>query len=126
MTPTLQASSPSKPSDQVIPWNSWRSSREFDLATMLTDPKNLEGSITLLGETGTVKVGEQAGNNIEHWDVVDQSPDDALVEAEHATGTIGGFIGLLADRSSHRASLDELNEAAAAGWAGLPGAAPKP
>ena len=23
-------------------------------ATMLTDPKNLEGSITLLGETGTV------------------------------------------------------------------------
>jgi len=29
---------------------------------------------------------------------------------------------LLADQSSHRASLDELNEAAAAGWAGLPGA----
>ena len=27
------------------------------------------------------------------------------------TGTIGGFIGLLADRSSQRASLDELNEA---------------
>ena len=42
------------------------------------------------------------------------------------TGTIGGFIGLLADRSSHRASLDELNEAAASGWAGSPGAAPKP
>ena len=60
MTPTLQASSPSKPSDQVIPWNSWRGSREFDLATMLTDPKNLEGSITLLGETGTVNVVEQA------------------------------------------------------------------
>ena len=84
---------------------------------MLTDPKNLEGSITMLGETGTEKVVEQAGNNIEHWDFVDQSPDDALVEAEHATGTIGGFIGLLADRSSHRASLDELNEAAASGWA---------
>lgn len=93
---------------------------------MLTDPKNLEGSITLLGETGTVKVVEQAGNKIEHWDFVDQSPDDALVEAEHATGTIGGFIGLLADRSSQRASLDELNEAAASGWADLPGAAPKP
>ena len=37
------------------------------------------------------------------------------LHAEHATGTIGGFIGLLADRSSHQASLDELNEAAAAG-----------
>ena len=45
--------------------------------------------------------------------------------AEQATGTIGGFIGLLADRSSHRASLDELNGAAASGWAGLPGAGPK-
>jgi hypothetical protein len=33
------------------------------------------------------------------------------------TGTIGGFIGLLADRSSHRANLDALNEAAASGWA---------
>ena len=48
------------------------------------------------------------------------------LHAEHATGTIGGFIGLLADRTSHRASLDELNEAAAAGWAGLPGAGPNP
>ena len=57
MIRTLQSSSPRKPSDQVIPWKSWRSSREFDSATMLTDPKNLEGSITLLGETGTVKVG---------------------------------------------------------------------
>ena len=34
------------------------------------------------------------------------------LHAEHAPGTIGGFIGLLADRSSHRASLDELNGAA--------------
>jgi hypothetical protein len=42
------------------------------------------------------------------------------------TGTIGGFIGLLADRSSQRASLDGLNGAAIAGWAGLPAAGPKP
>ena len=93
---------------------------------MLTDPKNLEGSITLLGQTGTVKVVEQAGNKMEHRAFFDQSPDDASVEAEHATGTIGGFIGLLADRSSYRASLNELNGAAASGWAGSPGAAPKP
>ena len=95
-------------------------------ATMLTDPKNLEGSITLLDETGIVKVGKQAGNKIEHRAFADQSPVDASVEAEHATGTIGSFIVLLADRSSHRASLDELNEAGASGWAGSPGAAPKP
>ncbi len=47
------------------------------------------------------------------------------LHAEHATGTIGGLFGLLADRSSHRASLDELNGAAASGWAGLPAASPK-
>jgi len=41
------------------------------------------------------------------------------------TDTIGGFIGLLADRSSYRASVDELNGAAASGWAGLPGAGPQ-
>ena len=93
---------------------------------MLTGPKNLEGLITLLGETGTVKVGKQAGNKIEHRAFAVQSPVDPSVEAEHATGTIRGFIGLLADRSSHRASLDELNEAAASGWAVLPRACPKP
>jgi len=92
---------------------------------MLTDPKNLEGSITLLGETGIVKVGEQAGNKIEHRVFADQSPVDASVEAEHATDTISGFIGFLADRSSQLASLDELNEAAASGWAGLPAAGPE-
>ena len=42
------------------------------------------------------------------------------------TGGIGGFIGLLADLRSLRGSLAELNGAAAAGWAGLPGAAPNP
>ncbi|MCR4399953.1 MAG: Gfo/Idh/MocA family oxidoreductase [Syntrophomonadaceae bacterium] len=39
--------------------------------TMLTYPKNLEGSITLLGETGTVRVGGTAMNRIEHWEMAD-------------------------------------------------------
>ena len=47
--------------------------------TMLTYPKNLEGSITLLGETGTVKIGGPAVNQIEHWAFADESPDDAEV-----------------------------------------------
>jgi hypothetical protein len=37
------------------------------------------------------------------------------LHAERAIGEIDGFIGLLAGRSSHRASLAELDEAAAAG-----------
>jgi len=44
---------------------------------------------------------------------------DVELQAEQATGSITNFIGLLAGRSSQRASLEELNQAAAAGWAGL-------
>lgn len=48
--------------------------------TMLTYPKNLEGSFTLIGEKGTVKVGGTAVNKIEHWAFADEDPDDAEVE----------------------------------------------
>lgn len=49
--------------------------------TMLTYPKNLEGSFTLIGEKGTAKIGGTAVNRIEHWSFADEDPDDALVEA---------------------------------------------
>jgi UDP-N-acetyl-2-amino-2-deoxyglucuronate dehydrogenase len=48
--------------------------------TMLTYPKNFEGSITILGETGTVKVGGVAINKIEKWDFAEYDDDDRLVE----------------------------------------------
>lgn len=48
--------------------------------TMLTYPKNLEGSFTLIGEKGTVKIGGTAVNKIEHWSFADQDADDAEVE----------------------------------------------
>jgi UDP-N-acetyl-2-amino-2-deoxyglucuronate dehydrogenase len=71
----------------------WRSGALGTMAvTMLTYPKNLEGSITLLGETGTVKIGGPAVNQIEHWAFGDQSPDDALVEqASYETTSVYGF-----------------------------------
>ena len=60
--------------------------------TMLTYPKNLEGSITLLGETGTVKIGGPAVNQIEHWSFADKQPDDDLVEsASYETSSVYGF-----------------------------------
>ncbi len=49
--------------------------------TMLTFPKNYEGSITLLGEKGTVRIGGTAVNRIEHWDFADYDDDDKLVES---------------------------------------------
>ncbi len=48
--------------------------------TMLTYPKNLEGSITILGEHGTVKIGGTAVNRVEHWQFADYDDDDKRVE----------------------------------------------
>jgi UDP-N-acetyl-2-amino-2-deoxyglucuronate dehydrogenase len=46
--------------------------------TMLTYPKNMEGSVTLLGEKGTAKIGGTAVNKVEHWDFAEPDPDDEL------------------------------------------------
>jgi UDP-N-acetyl-2-amino-2-deoxyglucuronate dehydrogenase len=60
--------------------------------TMLTYPKNLEGSITILGEKGTVKLGGVAVNQIEHWQFQDSDPMDAqLDEASYQTTSVYGF-----------------------------------
>jgi UDP-N-acetyl-2-amino-2-deoxyglucuronate dehydrogenase len=53
--------------------------------TMLTYPKNLEGSITILGEKGTAKVGGMAVNRVEHWTFAEPDADDALVEAANTS-----------------------------------------
>lgn len=47
--------------------------------TMLTYPRNLEGSITVLGERGTVRIGGTAVNRVEHWAFADYDDDDKLV-----------------------------------------------
>jgi UDP-N-acetyl-2-amino-2-deoxyglucuronate dehydrogenase len=60
--------------------------------TMLTYPKNLEGSITILGEKGTVKIGGTAVNKVEHWEFADADPDDANVAASNTNPTsVYGF-----------------------------------
>ncbi len=60
--------------------------------TMLTYPKNLEGSITILGEKGTVKIGGVAVNEIQHWEFQDIEPDDKKVrEASYETSSVYGF-----------------------------------
>ena len=49
--------------------------------TMLTYPRNLEGSITILGERGTVKIGGTAVNRVDHWQFAEYDDDDKLIEA---------------------------------------------
>jgi len=55
--------------------------------TMLTFPKNLEGSITILGEKGSVKIGGTAVNKVEHWEFADQHEDDQFVHAASTNPT---------------------------------------
>lgn len=49
--------------------------------TMLTYPRNMEGSITLLGEKGTAKIGGTAVNKVEHWEFAEANADDERVRA---------------------------------------------
>ena len=48
--------------------------------TMLTYPRNLEGSITILGEKGSAKISGTAVNRVETWQFADYDDDDKLIE----------------------------------------------
>ncbi len=71
----------------------WRSGALGTMnVTMLTYPKNLEGSITILGEKGTVRIGGLAVNEIQHWEFADKRPEDEKVhEASYSTTSVYGF-----------------------------------
>ena len=58
-------------------------------------------------------LGIQPGEKIE----LDKQPDGAVtLRAARPPGKIDSFLGLLAGKTRRVATLDEINEAAAAGW----------
>jgi UDP-N-acetyl-2-amino-2-deoxyglucuronate dehydrogenase len=60
--------------------------------TMLTYPKNLEGSITILGEKGTARIGGVAVNDIQQWDFEEEKEyDQQIHEANYQTTSVYGF-----------------------------------
>lgn len=60
--------------------------------TMLTYPKNLEGSITILGEKGTVRIGGTSMNKIEQWAFAHKQDYDDQVERSNTNPTsVYGF-----------------------------------
>jgi UDP-N-acetyl-2-amino-2-deoxyglucuronate dehydrogenase len=71
----------------------WRSGALGSMnVTMLTYPKNYEGSITILGERGTVRVGGVAVNDIQHWEFDEKRPEDeAVKQASYETTSVYGF-----------------------------------
>ncbi len=81
---------------------------------MITLTVSAKGQVTLrkdllrhlgVGPGRKIEISELPGGRIE-------------VKAARARGTIDGFIGLLAGKSRKAASVEEMNEAAARGWAG--------
>jgi UDP-N-acetyl-2-amino-2-deoxyglucuronate dehydrogenase len=74
-------------------WNiRWRNGALGSMSvTMLTYPKNMEGSITILGQSGSVRVGGVAVNDIELWDFADSRDyDNHVREASYETSSVYG------------------------------------
>lgn len=71
----------------------WRSGALGSMSvTMLAYPKNLEGSITILGEKGTVRVGGVAVNDIQLWQFEEVKPYDVEIQsASYDTTSVYGF-----------------------------------
>lgn len=71
----------------------WRSGAMGTLnVSMLTYPKNLEGSITILGEKGTARIGGVAVNEIQEWQFEQTMPEDEQIKAaSYATTSVYGF-----------------------------------
>jgi UDP-N-acetyl-2-amino-2-deoxyglucuronate dehydrogenase len=71
----------------------WRSGALGSISvTMLTYKENLEGSLTILGERGTVRIGGVAANKIQHWDFDAPDEDDEQVRtASYETTSVYGF-----------------------------------
>lgn len=63
-------------------------------------PKNLEETLYLFGETGTVKIGGTSTNNIDVWDFADESDEDSKNKGlQEATSNVygNGHTSLYAD-----------------------------
>lgn len=71
----------------------WRNGAMGTLnVTMLTYPKNMEGSITILGEKGSVRIGGVAVNDIQIWEFAEPNEDDDKVKgANYETTSVYGF-----------------------------------
>ncbi len=51
-------------------------------ATTAARPKDMEGSISILGEKGSVVIGGFAVNRIEHWEFADPLPEDEIIRTQ--------------------------------------------
>ncbi|HEX2078269.1 MAG TPA: Gfo/Idh/MocA family oxidoreductase [Longimicrobium sp.] len=71
----------------------WRSGALGSMnVTMLTYPRNLEGSLTIIGEKGTVRLGGVAVNEVQHWEFAEPEEEDQTVQqASYLTTSVYGM-----------------------------------
>lgn len=76
-------------------------------ATTAVRPKDLEGSISILGEKGTVEIGGFAVNAIRHWNFVDPTDEDAEVMEKYSVNppSVYGF----GHEAYYRHVVDSIN-----------------
>ena len=81
---------------------------------MATLTVTARGQVTIRKEV-LQHLGIKPGEKIE----LDLLPDGkGVLRAARPTGTINSFVGMLAGRTKKVATVEEMNEAAARGWAG--------
>ena len=59
-------------------------------ANVLTYPKNYEGSVTIIGELGTAKIGGIALNEIKEWNFRDENKDSNIFAENYKTKDVYG------------------------------------
>ncbi|EJI1277567.1 TPA: gfo/Idh/MocA family oxidoreductase [Vibrio vulnificus] len=71
----------------------WRNGALGSMAvTMCTYPNNLEGSITILGDKGTIRIGGVAVNEIQEWTFDEAKEyDQEIAKANYQTTSVYGF-----------------------------------
>ena len=57
-------------------------------ATTATRPKNIEGSISILGEKGTVVIGGIAVDKVETWKFVDQIEEENKIRKDYSSEAV--------------------------------------
>jgi bifunctional DNA-binding transcriptional regulator/antitoxin component of YhaV-PrlF toxin-antitoxin module len=89
-------------------------SRDDEDIAMTTLTVTARGQVTFRKDV-LQHLGIKPGEKIE----LDLLPDGrGILKAARPTGTIDGFVGLLAGRTKKVATMEEINEVTAQGWAG--------
>ncbi len=95
----------------LSPYYAWKALWRAVMASLTVTAK---GQVTLKRDL-LKHLGVEPGERID----IEKLPGGELrIRAAQPTGSIDGFLGLLAGKTRKVATIEEMNEAAAAGWAG--------